>query len=106
MTKEEIQAKIDANHRKLTDLQLQQDAIKKETSLLIYDLNLLSAKRFETQDVNFGSKKNPILKPVKFMVYDAQFIDEDEPESPLIIERKMPVELNGKKCNQHCTIIE
>lgn len=66
---------------------------------LTYLENIKKAKRFEHIKQNFGTKREPIMKNVKFMIYNQYFIDEDTKEK-IKIERRERVEVDGKRCDQ------
>lgn len=71
---------------------------------LSYRANISQAKRFSFEQINFGTKKHPLMKNVKFMYWDVGFKDEDTGEV-VEVERKQAIEIDGKKSN-HYQVIE
>jgi hypothetical protein len=106
MTKENLIADIEATEKQLLELQTQFAGVKQKNSLLRYNLRLLRAKRVFTEEMNFGSKTKPDLHLVKYMVYDETFKNEDHPDKPVMIERKSPLEIDGRKVNERWKFIE
>lgn len=106
LSKEDLILEIDLNGKSLLKLQQEHAKLIEKESLLRYDLRLLDAKRFVTKEKNFGSKKKPELHQVKYMVFDESFQDDDDPGNPVIIERKMPIEVDGRKINERWQFIE
>ena len=70
-----------------------------------YKQRLVVAKSFEERERNFGTKKEPIMKTVKTMLYDDYFTDEDTQET-ITVKRHEQIEIDGKKCDDFGNIIK
>jgi hypothetical protein len=83
--------------------------IKKEKEAVIVRLNkiidlrqkklLCLSKKFTIEDKNFGTKKEPIIRSVKFMHYEDYFTDEDTGQT-IAIQRARPIEVDGQMCDE------
>ncbi len=63
-----------------------------------YKQRLVVAKNFIEQEVNIGTKKEPVNVTYKLMQYDDYFTDDSTGEV-VTIERHERVEVNGKPCD-------
>jgi len=70
-----------------------------------YKQRLVVAKGFLEEERNFGTKKEPIMKIVKFMQYDDYFTDEDTGEV-VTVKRHEKIEIDGEKCDHFGNLIK
>lgn len=79
---------------------------KKELLELQYKLSLFDYHRFSEETCNFGTKRKPNIHLVKFGHYNQSFKDDDYPDKPVVVERRNPVEIDGKKCDQNYNLLD
>lgn len=65
---------------------------------LQYKSRLLGAKSFHEREENFGTKKEPVMKTVRYIKYPETYTDDDTGES-IIIERNEVIEVDGRRCD-------
>jgi hypothetical protein len=98
MTEKELKLRI-------TNLHLRISKDKQELLQLQYDLSLMDYSKFVTEDYNLGTKRKPNILPVKWGLYKQKFQDGDT-KKYITIERRNPVEIDGKKCDQLFNVLD